>query len=278
MTQAKRKPSAEHIYSARDIAHVFEQIAPIELGNPGDQLGFIYGSPDTPVSGIGCLWNIHRKSLEVAVENELNMLICHEQIWLKPQTTPWYNGPTENQIRPNQMRRELLDKHRIVVYRSHSNWDALPVDGVADQAVAALGIPNLKAVDEQKYFKVLEFHEPMTVTALMSQVEQGLGFHACRVFGDPMKKVSRFSFLIGGFGGNQHHMPQAAAEMGAEAIIIGEMDEFIVIGALEQGIPVIETLHSVSESPAIRRQAQILAKRFPDLKLMYIPSGALAFN
>ena len=34
-------------YKAIDIARVFEQIAPVELGNPGDQLGFIYGSPET---------------------------------------------------------------------------------------------------------------------------------------------------------------------------------------------------------------------------------------
>ena len=39
--------------------------------------------------------------------------------------------------------------------------------------------------------------------------------------------------------------------MGAEAIIIGEMSEFIVIACLEMGMPVIESLHSASEIPAI---------------------------
>ena len=56
------------------------------------------------------------------------------------------------------------------------------------------------------------------------------------------------------------------------------MSEFTVIAALEMGLPVIETLHSVSEIPAVRRQAQILAEKFPTLKVKYIPSGALAFN
>jgi putative NIF3 family GTP cyclohydrolase 1 type 2 len=66
--------------------------------------------------------------------------------------------------------------------------------------------------------------------------------------------------------------------MGAEAVIIGEMSEFIVIACLEMGLPVIETLHSVSESPAIRRQAQILSECLPQLPVHYIPSGAAAIS
>jgi putative NIF3 family GTP cyclohydrolase 1 type 2 len=65
--------------------------------------------------------------------------------------------------------------------------------------------------------------------------------------------------------------------MGAEALIIGEMSEFIVIAALELGLPVIETLHSVSEMPGIRRQAAVLAQRLPGVKVEFVPSGALSF-
>ena len=72
-------------------------------------------------------------------------------------------------------------------------------------------------------------------------------------------------------------MPQAAMEMGAEAVIIGEMSEFIVIACLEMGLPVIESLHSISEIPAIRRQAEILSESLPDVKVEYMPSGATAF-
>ncbi len=67
------------------------------------------------------------------------MLICHEAIWVDPQESPWYDGPGPDEIASNRVRRTLLDRHGMVVYRSHSNWDALRVDGVADQAVAVLG-------------------------------------------------------------------------------------------------------------------------------------------
>ena len=98
----------------------------------------------------------------------------------------------------------------------------------------------------------------------------------CRPFGDGERVVERFAFLIGGFGENQWHMPQAAVEMGAQALIIGEMSEFIVVAALELGVPVVERPHSVSEVPAIRRPAEILAARLPAVPVRYAASGALA--
>jgi putative NIF3 family GTP cyclohydrolase 1 type 2 len=166
----------------------------------------------------------------------------------------------------------------MVVYRSHSNWDALAGDGVLDQAVAALGIAGLEVVAAQRFFKVHRLPRPMRVRDLKARAEVGLGFGGCRLFGDGERVVERFAFLIGGFGENQRQMPQAAVEMGAEALIIGEMSEFIVVAALELGVPVVETLHSVSEIPAIRRQAEVLAARLPALPVRYVASGALAFG
>ena len=265
------------MYSAKDIATVFEKIAPLDSGIPGDQLGFIYGNPDTEIRGIACLWNVHSESIRLCAEQNLNMLICHEGIWHPSQTSPWYEGPTEDRIYANRKRRELLEKHEMVVYRSHSNWDALAQDGVHDQAVSSLGIEGLTVVSKQKFFAVAELPEPLTVHELKQRVQRGLGFADCRLFGDANKPIRRFSFLIGGFGENQFNMPQAAMEMGAEAVIIGEMSEFIVISCLEMGLPVIESLHSISEIPAIRRQAEMLSERLLDVRVEYIPSGATAF-
>ena len=45
---------------------------------------------------------------------------------------------------------------------------------------------------------------------------------------------------------------------------------------IEMDLPVIESLHSASEIPAIKRQAQMLAERL-DVPVYYIPSGARTF-
>ena len=265
------------MYKANDIATAFEEIAPIEIGLSGDELGFVYGDSQTQVTGLVCLWNIHAQSIQSCVERNANMIICHESIWLPEQTSGWYEGPGKQDIYSNCVRRQLLDQHRMVVYRSHSNWDALKNDGVADQAVLALGIEGLHTEARQKFFSVRQLPQEISVKALSERVQDGLHFHSCRIFGDGKKRIRKFAFLIGGFGENQWHMPQAARDLGAEAIIIGEMSEFIVIACLEMGLPVIESLHSASEIPAIKRQASMLSKRFPDLPVHYIPSGAMSF-
>ena len=69
-----------------------------------------------------------------------------------------------------------------------------------------------------------------------------------------------------------------ARQMGAEVVIIGEMIEPIVIAALEQGLAVIQTLHSASENPGIKRQAEVLAGRLPGIPVRYVPSGLLALR
>jgi putative NIF3 family GTP cyclohydrolase 1 type 2 len=263
--------------TARDVADVLEAIAPIESGLPDDQLGFVYGDPAKTVQGVGCVWNAHTRSIAACAAQGLDMIICHESIWMPVQDSPWYDGPTPGEIFSNRARRELLDRHNIVVYRSHSNWDALRDDGVPDQAAAALGIAGLREVGRRRFFTVNELPVPWTVAQLRAAVARGLGYEDCRIFGDPEASIRRFAFLIGGFGENQYHMPQAARDLGAEALIIGEMSEFIVISALEMGLPVIESLHSASECPAIRRQATMLAERLPDLPVRYVPSGARAF-
>ena len=265
------------MYKASDIAGVFEKIAPKETGLSGDELGFIYGDPESSVNCLACLWNIHAQSLQSCIEKSANMIICHEGIWMPEQTSPWYDGPGKQDINANRVRKQLLDQHQIVVYRSHSNWDALEDDGVSDQAVLALGIEGLRTEARQRFFSVQRLPRAMSVGTLAEHAQGGLAFPSCRIFGDGRKRIQRFAFLIGGFGENQHHMPQAARDLGAEAIIIGEMSEFIVIACLEMGLPVIESLHSVSEIPAIKRQAEMLAEQLPDLSVHYVPSGAMAF-
>jgi putative NIF3 family GTP cyclohydrolase 1 type 2 len=263
--------------TAREIADRFERLAPLDQGIPGDEQGFVWGDPATAVKGVACLWNVHTRSLEACVERGLNLIFCHESIWMPSQESHWYRVPPPEAIYSRRRRQELLERHQVVVYRCHSSWDALPVDGVPDQAVAALGIAGLKVVGLQKYFAVHELPEPLTMAALYRRVESGLGLSGCRLFGDGDRRIRRFAFLIGGFGENQFHLPQTAVEMGAEAIVIGEMNEFIVIACLEMGVPVIESLHSASEMPAIRRQAELVAAMCPEVRVEFVRSGALAY-
>jgi putative NIF3 family GTP cyclohydrolase 1 type 2 len=268
------------MYTARDVALAMEAIAPLSLGNSTDELGFLHGDPQTPARGVACVWNLHTPALRCIVARGLNVVVTHELPFMASQQSAWYDGPQRPEdVIANQKRLPLIEQHQLVIYRAHSNWDALPDDGVPDQAVAALGLPGVRAIGGQKYFRVHELPQPITVTQLAEHVQQGLGMPWFpRVFGDHGRHVQRFAFLIGGFGGNLFHMAQAAHALGAEVVIIGEQLEWFTMAALECGLPVIETLHSLSEIPAIRRQTEMLRERLPSLAVEYVDSGVLGYG
>ncbi len=263
---------------AREVAKAFERIAPKKSAVQGDEVGFIYGDPEREVTGVGCVWQVQPTCIEEAVSHRINLLICHESLWLPDQESDWYERPKSGKIFVNRHRKDLLDRHDLVVYRSHSNWDALPGDGVPDQAVEALSLPGIEVVAEQRFFRIHKLPQTITIREFYRKISNGLGYGGCRLFGNPEKEIQQFAFLIGGFGENQWHMAQSAYEMGAEAIILGEMSEFIVMSCLEMGMPVIETLHSVSEIPAIRRQAEVLSDSLLGTPVVYIPSGATVYG
>ena len=56
------------------------------------------------------------------------------------------------------------------------------------------------------------------------------------------------------------------------------MIEYGLLNALELGLGVVETLHSVSEEPAMREMAALLAERFPEESVKYLPSGAHTYG
>jgi putative NIF3 family GTP cyclohydrolase 1 type 2 len=116
--------------------------------------------------------------------------------------------------------------------------------------------------------------EPTTLGALAGTVKAKLNLPAVRVFGDPARPLRFVTPLIGGFGGNQMSIPEEAHRLGAEVVIAGDLVEYVNLHALELGMGVIETLHSATENPAMRRLAELLQLRFPDVPTRYIESGA----
>ncbi len=111
------------MHTARQVAKVFEGIAPLNSGIRRDERGFLFGDQRQQVTGVGCMWSVDLRSIGTCVQQGLNFILCHETPWLPEQKSPWYEGPGRKEIFSNCARRNLLEQHGIVVYRSHSNWD-----------------------------------------------------------------------------------------------------------------------------------------------------------
>jgi len=61
-------------------------------------------------------------------------------------------------------------------------------------------------------------------------------------------------------------------EMGCDALIAGESDDYGFRFGAELGIPLIETGHVLSENPGLRRFVGMLSERFPELPVRFYGS------
>ena len=94
--------------TAREFATIFEGIATLDSGVPGDELGFVWGDPDIEVTGVGCMWCLQTESIEQCVEHRFNLIISHERSWLPVQDSPWYQCPDSTALFSQMTRSELL--------------------------------------------------------------------------------------------------------------------------------------------------------------------------
>jgi putative NIF3 family GTP cyclohydrolase 1 type 2 len=256
---------------AVDVAAYVELLAPPESGVPRDDNGFTFGDPATEVRGIAVTWMPTAAALREAAALGLNLLVVHEAWWFDAQRSPWYAELPGGSKPVNLGRLRLLTDNGLCLYRCHSNWDARPGDGVADRIGPALGLE--REVARGRFTRVFEV-PPVALAVLAGEVKARLALPAVRFFGDPEREIRKIAPLIGGFGGNQFSMPEEVQRLGAEAIVTGDLVEYVTLHALELGLGVIETLHSATENPALRRLAALLGERFPEVPVRYIESGA----
>jgi len=168
----------------------------------------------------------------------------------------------------------LLDGD-FTVHRYHSSWDAFPEQGVPDSFARQLGLS--REIGRGAYTRTYAI-EATTLGDLADYVAARLPECPLRTFGNPDRTVRAVGIMVGGFGGNQPNMPEAVLSQGADVVVVGDMSEYTLLNALEGGMAVIETLHSVSEEPAMRSMARLVAGRFPNIRVEYIPSGAHTYG
>jgi len=259
---------------AKDVSSFIETLAPVESGIPGDENGYIFGDSDVEISGIGVTWMPTTPTLRKAASEGLNMMVVHEALFYNEQRSPWYDEPKTWAKLVNRNRIKVLLDNKMCVYRCHSNWDACPKYGVVDAIAERLGFA--KELGRSKFTRVYEI-DPVSLEEFAETVRRRLDIPTVRYIGDPKTVITRVAPLVGGFGGNQFNMPEMVLSMGAEAIILGDMVEYIAVHARELGLAVIETLHSTTENIGIQNLARLLAERFPSTNVKFINSGAYSF-
>ncbi|MGI5915657.1 MAG: Nif3-like dinuclear metal center hexameric protein [Anaerolineae bacterium] len=255
-----------------DVLAYIHEIAPLETGIPDDEYGLVAGSEDRLVRRGGVCWLPDSRVLARMAADGVDIVVSHEHLWQWDHPSPWYGHAVPQENKPAQIRRRAFFRDTgAAAIRLHSPWDARRDDGITDRCAAWLGLGERLAAE--KYTAVYGV-PPMTLAALTRQISELMPPLApARLFGPPERIVRRVGVAIGGFGGNQWNIAEEFAYLGAEVIVFGDMVEQLALNALELNIPVIETLHSLSEEPGMRVLCDLLAARFPEIDWRFYPSG-----
>jgi len=254
---------------AREVASYVEELAPLDSALPGDVNGFLFGNPDAEVESICVCWSPTYRVLSLAAGAKCGMIVCHEIPFFYRTETPWFDNRHTSAKLPNIQRFKLLLQHSMCVYRAHSNWDAVPEYGNCDAFGVGLGFTQ--EVGRGRMSRVYEI-APVTLAKLVDHVKGRLGLDRVRVVGDPGMEISRVGTACGGLG-QLFNCPEELWALGAQAGVMGEVLDHTMRHSLELGLPLIETTHVHSEAFGIRNLALLLAERYPDLDVRYLPSG-----
>jgi putative NIF3 family GTP cyclohydrolase 1 type 2 len=225
------------------------------------------GDPHQPVRGIATTFLASCEVIERAAAAGANLLITHEPTFYNHlDETDWLaRDPVY------QAKRELIDRHGLVIWRFHDFWHAHQPDGIMIGVLRALGWEAYADADSP-YFCTL----PATsLETLIAHLKSALGIPEVRVVGQPGALCRRVALLVGSPGGRVQI--EALGRPDVDVAICGEINEWEVneyVGdAIRLGRPkaLIVTGHAPSEDAGMAYLAEWLRERLPGVPVEHMP-------
>jgi len=254
---------------AQEVVNIVLGLAPRSGEIKGDENGLLYGDPNTKVTGIATTWTPSVKVLTQAAAENLNFVLTHEILWFPSSKLEWYATLAQEDRPHNIARRKILDQHRMVVCRCHSNWDPIEGEGIADSCARTLGFGA--PIYRSRYLRMYEV-APQTLAQLADHCKARLAVPQVRVAGDLNRVVRKIGIAYGGFGQSWQCLDEFIVQR-ADAVIIGEAIDYTIRAAIDAGLGYIETTHVGSENPGMASFARLLKERLPGIPVRFIDAG-----
>jgi putative NIF3 family GTP cyclohydrolase 1 type 2 len=227
------------------------------------------GDPEQPVKGIVTTMFATDAVIEKTISMGANFIIAHEPTFYNHlDETDWLGDDPVLKYK-----KEMLNKHGIVVWRFHDGIHAHRPDGVR------MGVMNVLGWD--KYYS--QEHPPMfeipgvSLGAVTTLVKEKLGIDKLKYIGDPAQACHRIVLAPGASGGRAQIA--LLQKYDPDLLICGELNEWetseYVRDARYQGkkLSLIVLGHSVSEEPGMEWLIPVLKQKAPGITATHLSSG-----
>ena len=240
----------------KDISDFIDSIAPYNTKCEWDNCGILIGDKNKEVKKIGFALDLTSEVLSDAIENNVDLIVTHHPIIFRPMKS-FLKGNLAYDLAVSG----------ISAISAHTCFDCAK-GGVNDVLCDLLGIKNTIGVPDDEcpvpMARIGEI-EPVKSEDFAKKVAETLDT-VCRVADSG--KVIRKVAVCGGSGPDDFIF--TSAEMGADAVITGEIKHHIFLAANEIGLTAIQAGHFETENPAVSALKKYINNEFNDVECILL--------
>lgn len=233
-----------------EIYDYIDSFAPFETAESYDNVGLLIGDGNRDVSKVLLSLDITEAVVKEAVEMGASLIVSHHPVIFNPLKRIGFESVPA-----------LLIKNEISAICAHTNLDKSAQFGVNLTLAKACGLENCKPSDIDGCLFIANTKEPLSAVDFAKQINIGTKSELV-AYTDCGKMISKVG-LCSGAGGE---FVFAAAKLGCDAFVTGEIKHHEILAANASGISVYSIGHYRSEDVVIEPLTKLLGKKFPDVQ------------
>lgn len=233
----------------KDITDFFETFAPVDTAMDFDNVGLLVGDKNAAVNKVLLALDITAEVVFEAEKLGCELIISHHPVIFSPlkrlckDSVPY-----------------LLAEKNIAALCMHTNLDLSEKFGVNTCLAKAVGVNNPILSEQGECLFLGQLESEMSMQDFVSKAKVALGCEGMRY--TDVKKVVKDIAVSSGSGGSNVF---AAAQIGADVIITGEIKHHEINAANELGINIVDVGHFKSEDIVILPLLHKLSEQFSEI-------------
>uniref|UniRef100_A0A7C3E0A6 Transcriptional regulator n=1 Tax=Gracilinema caldarium TaxID=215591 RepID=A0A7C3E0A6_9SPIR len=235
--------------------------------------GYIYGSPETLLTGVAVTFLATLEHCYQARQYNCNLIISHEGIWYnhREQDVSSIHHASYDSVYSKKNR--FIKDHNLIIYRYHDSIHRALPDRITTGLIKALDW-ELREIVQFPAYSILELDA--TLGSVLEHIKRALGLPWIRYIGMKEQSIHRVIVAVGYRGSGSLLLPTIAKE-NIDLVIFGEGPEWEIPEYcrdsyfLDQNKALIILGHGVSESHGMQLLADELGSRFQNIPIHYFP-------
>ena len=226
------------------------------------------GTGDQKVTGIVTTMFATCEVITEAAKLGANFIIAHEPTFYShTDATDWLSNSDVYKFKL-----DLLNKHKIAVWRCHDYVHSMRPDGVMEGVLKQL---DWKKYSDGKMAGLLTM-PPVSLEKLIGEMKSKLGIAELRYIGDPAQVVKKVAVMPGAAGGKAQISVIRNAD--PDVLVVGEISEWETAEYVRdarfmgKSTSLVVLGHALSEEPGSEWMAGWLGPQLPGVVIHHIPA------